>query len=157
MVPEREKPVDSRPDPTPSVARAFGLWLLLILTETVHGIVRRLLLEPQLGDLRARQVGVFTGALLIVLLFWLTLGWIGAQSRRRWWHLGALWLVLTLAFELALGRAAGLSWDRISSDFDPRRGGLLAFGMLVIAVAPRIVAARRGLVRENPPSRPIPM
>jgi hypothetical protein len=131
------------------LARAVGIWLLLVATETVHGIVRRLLLEPQLGDLRARQVGVLTGAILIVLLFWLTLPWLGSQSIRRWWQLGAMWLVLTLAFELALGRAVGLSWDRIWSDFDPRRGGLLAFGMLVIAVSPRIVAARRGLIRER--------
>lgn len=130
-------------------ARVFGIWLLLVATETVHGIVRRFLLEPQLGDFRARQVGVFTGALLIVLVFGLTLGWLGSHSRRRWWQLGVLWLALTLAFELAIGRAVGLSWERISSDFDPRRGGLLAFGMLVIAIAPRIVAARRGLVQES--------
>lgn len=126
--------------------RAFGIWLLLVLVESVHGFTRRLLIEPRLGDLRARQVGVLTGGLLIVLLFRLTLGWIGPQRSRRWWQLGAIWLGLTLAFEVGLGRAVGASWDRIASDFDPRRGGLLGFGMLVIAVAPRIVAGRRGLL-----------
>jgi hypothetical protein len=130
-------------------ARALGIWLLLVATESVHGIVRGLLLEPQLGDLRAREVSVLTGAVLIALVFWLTLPWLGSQSVRRWWQLVVMWLVVTLAFELALGRAVGLSWDRIWSDFDPRRGGLLAFGMLIIAVSPRIVAARRGLIRER--------
>jgi hypothetical protein len=41
-----------------------------------------------------------------------------------------------------------MSWDRIASDFDPRRGGLLAFGMLVILVAPRLVAQRRSLIQD---------
>lgn len=131
------------------VARAFAIWLALVATESVHGVWRRLVLEPRLGDLRARQVSVFSGALLIVLVFWFTLKWVGPQPARRWWQLGLLWLSLTLAFELGLGRATGMSWDRIASDFDPRRGGLLAFGMLVIAVAPRLLAARRGLIQAR--------
>jgi hypothetical protein len=61
-------------------------------------------------------------------------------------------LGLTLAFEIGLGRASGLSWDRITSDFDPRRGGLLTFGMLVILVAPRLVAPRRGLIQPGHPA-----
>lgn len=111
--------------------------------------MRRLLLEPHLGDLRARQVSVFTGAALIVLVFWFTLHWLGSHPGRRWWTIGGLWLALTLAFEIGLGRAMGMSWDRIASDFDPRRGGLLAFGMLVILVAPRLVAARRDLLARR--------
>lgn len=129
--------------------RALGIWVALLVTESAHGIVRRLVLEPQLGDLRARQVSVFTGAGLIVLVLWLTLRWLGAHTRRRWWQLGLLWLTLTLAFELGLGRALGASWDRIASDFNPRQGGLLGFGMLVIGFAPRLLAARCGLVQDE--------
>ena len=130
-------------------ARAFGIWLALVAVESVHGVWRRLVLEPHLGHLRARQVSVFSGALLIVLVFWFTLERVGPQPVRRWWQLGLLWLSLTLVFEIGLGRATGSSWERITSDFDPRRGGLLAFGMLVIAIAPRVLAARRGLVQAQ--------
>jgi hypothetical protein len=129
--------------------RGLGIWLALVATESMHGVVRRLVFEPQLGDVRARQVSVFSGAALIVLVFWLTIKWLGPQPGPRWWQLGFLWLTLTLAFELLLGRATGASWDRIASDFDPRRGGLLGFGMLVIVVAPRILAARRRLVQNR--------
>jgi hypothetical protein len=131
------------------LARAVGIWLTLITVESIHGVMRRIFLEPQLGDLRARQVSVFTGAALIALVFWFTLGWLRPQSVSRWWTLGLLWLALTLAFEIGLGRATGMSWDRIASDFDPRRGGLLAFGMLIIVVAPRLLAQRRGLIRDG--------
>ena len=132
-----------------SLARAIGIWLTLMAVESSHGVVRRLMLEPQLGDLRARQVSVFSGAALIVLVLWLTLKRLGPQPARRWWAVGLVWFGLTLAFEVGLGRAAGLSWDRIASDFDPRRGGLLSFGMLVILVAPRWIAERHGLLQRR--------
>ena len=57
---------------------------------------------------------------------------VGAPTGAAVWTCGLFWLALTLAFEIGLGRTTGMSWDRIASDFDPRRGGLLAFGMLVI-------------------------
>ena len=132
-----------------TLVRAVGIWLTLVAAESIHGVMRRLFLEPQLGDLRARQVSVFTGAVLIGLVFWFTLKWLGPQPVRRWWTLGLFWLALTLAFEIGLGRAIGMSWDRIASDFDPRRGGLLAFGMLVILVGPRLLAPRRALIQDN--------
>jgi hypothetical protein len=136
-------------------ARAVGIWLMLMAVETVHGVFRRVVLEPQLGDLPARQLSVFTGAVLIVVVLWLTLPWLGPQSGRRWWELGLLWVTLTLAFEIALGRAAGMSWERITSDFDPHRGGLLGFGMMVILVAPRVLAGRRGLRPGSADSTPL--
>jgi hypothetical protein len=132
-----------------TLARAVGIWLTLVVVESIHGVMRRLFLEPQIGDLRARQVSVFTGAVLIGLVFWFTLGWLRPQPVRRWWTLGLLWLALTLAFEIGLARATGVPWDRIASDFDPRRGGLLAFGMLVILVAPRFLAERLGLIQDR--------
>ena len=126
--------------------RAVGIWLTLVVVESLHGTTRRLLLEPQLGDLLARQVSVLTGAVLIILVFWFTLRRLGSQRAQRWWAIGLLWLTLTLAFEISLGRAVGMSWDRIASDFDPRRGGFLGLGMLVILVAPRLLAERLGLI-----------
>ena len=132
-----------------ALARAIGIWVTLIAVESIHGVMRRVLLEPQLGDLRARQISVLTGAVLITLVFWFTLKWLGPQPVRRWWTFGLLWLALTLAFEIGLGRAMGMSWDRVASDFDPRRGGLLAFGMLAILAGPRLLAPRRALIRDG--------
>ena len=136
-------------DNSRALARAVGIWLTLVAVESIHGVMRRLFLEPQLGDLRARQVSVFTGTVLSALVFWFTLKWLGSQPVRRWWIFGLFWLAITLAFEIGLGRATGMSWDRIASDFDPRRGGLLAFGMLAILVAPRLLAQRRGLIQDG--------
>jgi hypothetical protein len=77
-----------------ALARAVGIWLMLVAVESIHGVMRRLFLEPQLGDLRARQVSVFTAAVLIALVFWFTLGWLRPQPVRRWWTFGLLSLAL---------------------------------------------------------------
>jgi hypothetical protein len=132
--------------------RAVGIWLTVVAVESLHGAMRRIVLQPHLGDLPARQVSVLTGAVLIIIVFWFTLKSLGPQPGRRWWELGLLWLMLTLAFEIALGRSAGMSWDRIASDFDPRRGGFLGLGMTVILVAPRVLAERLGLIQRDQPT-----
>jgi hypothetical protein len=55
---------------------------------------------------------------------------------------GALWLLLTLTFELAFGRfVAHASWQRIGSDYDLVHGGLLALGLVMLGLAP-IAAAK---------------
>ena len=58
-------------------------WMLIMLAETVHGMVRELFIAPVLGDLRARQLGVLVGCVLIFAIAWLTARWMGARTRRR--------------------------------------------------------------------------
>jgi hypothetical protein len=62
---------------------------------------------------------------------------------------GFLWLALMLMFEIAFGRFVfRASWQRLASDFDFRKGGLLSIGMAVLLVAPLLggKAARSGLI-----------
>jgi len=52
--------------------------------------------------------------------------------------------VLTLVLEIGLGRLVfGFPWERILSDYDLPRGGLMPLGLLVMALAPLLVARRR--------------
>ena len=43
--------------------RAVGLWFLLMLAETIHGLWRVKVLALWIGDAAARDVSVFTGSL----------------------------------------------------------------------------------------------
>jgi len=54
-----------------------------------------------------------------------------------------MWVVLTLGFEIGVGRLLGASWERILSDFNLLRGGLLGIGLLIMAFSPRITASLR--------------
>ena len=63
---------------------------------------------------------------------------------------GFLWLVLTLAFEVAYGRiVVGASWERIAADCNVLEGGLLPFGMLVLLLSPLIAGKVRGTTRST--------
>lgn len=126
--------------------RAFLVWGLILAVEFAHGVARSLLLVPQVGDLPSRQIGIATGSLLILAVTWLTVRWIGADSRRQWFAVGALWVALMAVAEMLLGRYAfGYPWSRITEDFDPSRGGFLGLGMLVLWLAPLAMARVRRL------------
>jgi hypothetical protein len=117
--------------------------MLIILAETLHGIAREIFIAPVIGDLRARQAGVFIGCVLVFVIAWLTARWMGAKSRRIQLLVGAYWVVLTLAFEVALGRALGASWDRILEDYNSARGGFMMLGMAFLFLAPLLAARLR--------------
>ena len=121
--------------------RGLLVWLVIIAAETVHGVLRGILLVPLVGDLPARQIGVPVGSLIVLAVAYLFIRWIDARTNRQLLGVGLLWVVLTVLFEIGLGRLAlGLSWDRITEDYDVTRGGFLAVGLLFMAAAPRLAA-----------------
>jgi hypothetical protein len=129
--------------------RATLTWMLIILAETLHGAIRTVFIAPHIGDLRARQWGVLVGSGIIFAIAWLCIRWIGARSRGALLGVGLGWVVLTVIFEVALGRALGASWDRILSDYNPARGGFMMLGVAFMAVAPLLAARTRNTVSRT--------
>jgi len=122
--------------------RALAVWLLIMLVETVHGVVRTMALAPVVGDFAGRQIGVFTGSLLILAVTYLSIGWLRPGTGRMFAAVGILWVVLTLLFEVGLGRVVlGYPWSRLIADYDIAHGGLMALGLLLMAFAPFIADA----------------
>ena len=127
------------------LVRALLAWIAILALEVLHGIARTIWLVPAVGDLAARQIGVVTGSLLILLVAFISIRWIGARRRYELLAVGFLWLSLMLVAELTLGRwAFGFGWSRIAEDFDPSRGGFLGFGLLVLVAAPWLARRLRG-------------
>jgi len=124
--------------------RAIGIWLVIAAAVTVHGILRVRFLNRRFGDRRARQIGVFSGSLIILAVAWLAIPWIAVRSTADCLMVGSLWLTLMLAFDLGLGRFYfRFPWSRLLADLDPRQGGLLGFGMLVLFLSPLLTASLR--------------
>ena len=116
------------------------VFLLIALAETVNGIVRVRILSRRLGNRRARVLSLLSGCLLILLITWWTLPGIGPANAGDALLIGTLWLVLMLAYDIAIGRwAFGMRWEKILADFDLRHGNYLALGMLWIFLAPMVV------------------
>lgn len=126
--------------------RALLVWLVIVGIETVHGILRSLLLMPVVGDFRARQISVLTGSLLIFGVACILIDWIQAKTSKQLILVGVMWVLFTVIFEIVLGRLIlGLSWNRITEDYDLSQGGLLGFGLLFMAAAPLLAQ----LLRRN--------
>lgn len=124
--------------------RAAAVWLLLMAAEVVQGIVRTLWVAPHVGDFRARQLAVLSGSALVLLIATATARWLAADRPATQAAIGLSWVGLTLLFELGIGRfVAGYSWARLAEDYDVANGGLLPFGLAVMAAAPWIGARLR--------------
>lgn len=123
--------------------RPIAVWMLLMSGEVAHGVARTLYLAPAVGDFRARQLAVVSGSLLILLIASLTIRWLQVTTTRELASIGVIWVVLTLAFEVGLGRLVGYPWSRIASDYDLLHGGLMPIGLGVMALSPWIA---RGFV-----------
>lgn len=132
------------------VTRILGAWCLMMLLESLHGTLRELLLAPRIGSLPARQLSVFSGALLILATSLALARWLALPSRAACLATGLAWVALTVAFEIALGRLVlGLGWSRILEDYDPARGGLMLLGLAVMALAPLLAARLRGTLQPG--------
>lgn len=121
--------------------RSLAVWLLLMVAEIVHGILRAFLLVPFVGEFRSNQIGVFTGSILIVVIARFTIHWIGAARQSELCRIGLLWVTLTATFEILFGRyVMDLPWERLIADYHLVQGGLMPLGLLVLWFSPMIAA-----------------
>ena len=123
--------------------RALVVWLVIMTAETVHGVLRQLLLVPLVGDLPARQIGVGVGSLIVLGVALAFAPWLAARTLRQQLAVGLLWVALTVAFEYALGTLLGLSTERMLADYDLAAGGLMGLGLLVMLISPALAARLR--------------
>ena len=121
-------------------SRAIAVWMLIVVAESIHGTIRQLFIAPVIGDMPAHQVGVFIGSALILLISWLTARWLGAKTMKDQLRIGALWVVLIVIFEISLGTALGYTPERMLSDYNLAKGGLMGFGLALMLFAPALGA-----------------
>lgn len=124
--------------------RSFALWLLILVAEIIHGILRAIVLVPMVGEFRSNQIGVFTGSAIILVIAYLTIRWTGAKRTNELLTVGFIWLMLIVAFEVLFGRfVVGLTWERLAADCNLLNGGLMPLGLLVLFFSPMIAVKLR--------------
>jgi hypothetical protein len=122
--------------------RAALTWMLMMLVETGHGAAREIFLAPVIGAARADRVGVAVGSGLVLLIAWACSRWLNVMTLRDQLVVGASWVALTLVFEISIGRAMGLSWPAVLSDYNPAQGGYMLLGLAVMFIAPWLTGRR---------------
>lgn len=132
------------------LARAVAIWLAILVLASLNGAVRDLVVAPRIGDTAARAISTLVLCGLVLLVTWVSIRWIGPHSARQALAIGALWLVLTLAFEVGAGRLTGKSWSVVLADYDLLRGRIWVLVPIVTFLAPLWVGRHRGLWTSLP-------
>jgi hypothetical protein len=111
-------------------------WLVLAVVMFVNGAVRALVLQPRLGEALARQLATGLGVTIVFGFAFLFVRRLEEPASGDLLLVGALWLVLTLAFEFGLGSVTGASWPEMLADYDILSGRLWPLIPLSALVAP---------------------
>ncbi len=78
-------------------------------------------IDPHERTEGSRQIGVFTGSVLIFIVACLTIRFIRPPDTLSLIFVGLLWMVLMGAFKLCLGLLMGRSWASLLSDYTLRK------------------------------------
>jgi hypothetical protein len=132
--------------------RSIAIWLIFIIIESLNGTIRTLWLVPIVGDLWAHQISFVTGSLLILTISTIFVRWLNATSLAQLMSVGILWMLLTVVFEVSLGRwAFGYSWIQIAADYNLLQGRLMSLGLVLLVLAPLIATKiRDGSIDRRP-------
>jgi hypothetical protein len=104
-----------------------------------NGAFRESVLRPRLGELHGRQISTLVLIALFAIYVWIVVRIWPVESGRQAALIGMAWLLLTLAFEFALGRfVSGLSWREMAAEYNLAAGHLWALVPLWVAVAPYV-------------------
>ncbi|MFN6070595.1 MAG: hypothetical protein ACK45T_26235, partial [Pseudanabaena sp.] len=64
--------------------------------------------------------------------------------------IGLAWLLLTVLFEIALGRfVLAYSWEQIAADYNLLQGGLMPIGLVLLVLSPFIATKIRGILSDR--------
>ena len=126
------------------------IWVVMLVIAFVNGAIREALLIPIVGHNVGRAISTLTLSVLVVLLTYLTIRWIGPQSRRDARMIGGMWAALTLAFEFLAGHFLFRTpWSQLIEDYNVVQGRIWVLVLGTIAVAPRACAGIRNLLTSR--------
>lgn len=127
------------------ILRATLVWLLLVAVAIGNGTFRESVFTPRWGPAVAHVLSSLTLTTLIVLVAWLSIGWIAPATPGAALRVGGWWLLLTVAFEFGFGRWRGKGWDELLADYDLSRGRIWLLVLVATLLAPWIAGRLRTL------------
>ena len=115
-------------------------WLPMVIIAIFNGALRELTYGKVFLELRAHQVSCVTGILMFGAYTWLlSLKW-QLDSITQAITIGAIWFILTVAFEFLFGHYVGHHpWSRLLADYNLLAGRLWSLVLLAVAMLPLAV------------------
>lgn len=105
--------------------------------------MRESILIPRLGAAAGFVLSGLLLSMLILLVAYLSLPWLGARYPAELVGIGLGWLALTIVFEFSFGLWQGKSWQVIFEAYTFRGGNIWPVVLVVTACAPYLAAKLR--------------
>jgi predicted membrane protein len=123
-----------------ALLRIGALCVVLACAETLHGIARIKLVIPRIRKERAIKLSALTGTLLAFAICLVLVPGIGLQTTKAHLLLGVFLAAFMASFDIAIGKfLMHKAWSKIWTDFDPRTGNYLLYGLLALCLIPLAV------------------
>jgi hypothetical protein len=130
--------------------RAALAWLVFVVLAMLNGGLRQTLLVPRIGERAGHVVSTLLLSALVLAAAWPLLRWIRPATVRDAWLIGALWLLLTVAFEFLAGHYLfGSPWGELAAAYDIWDGQIWILVLVTTLIAPVLVRAWQLRVRTR--------
>ncbi len=114
----------------------FFAWFGMMVLAIINGGLRDFAYKQRIGDLPAHQISTVVLIILLAAYTWvLTRIW-PIKSASQAWIIGATWLLMTEAFEIGMGLAAGDSWSELFHAYNIFAGQVWILIPLWVLVGP---------------------
>ena len=114
-------------------------WLGLVILAIFNGVLREKTYGRFMSELSAHQLS--TGVVLIILgvYIWFLTRVFPIESSKKALTIGAMWLILTVAFEFIFGHyAMGHPWGRLFHDYNLLKGRVWLLVLTWTALSPYV-------------------
>ncbi len=121
------------------------VWVFIAIGEIINGNIRVRYLHRKLGQYRAKQLSFVSGTAIFSTIIWFSLPWIDPSGLLQCFLIGFILMLLMVLLDIYFGKYIFCySWKKIADDFNPRKGNLLGFGMLLLLLCPAIIYLLQG-------------
>ena len=126
-----------------TLVKAVLVWGAILLVAILNGVLRHTVLVHFLGSTVARALSGVILCLCIVAAATFASPWLGPHRRSPRFLIGALWLALTVVFELTVTYAQHTSWQQVAGAYTLQGGNLWPLVLLTTFIAPWLGARIR--------------
>ena len=128
------------------IGRALFIWLLIAVLANLNGALRQFVINPLSNEGAGHVISTLMLAGIVLLTTWLTIGWMRPSTAGEAWTIGAVWLLLTLAFEFGFGHFVfGKPWSVLLADHRLDQGRIWTLVPVITLLAPWLAGRWKGL------------
>ena len=130
-----------------SIVKLLSIWFGILVLAFLNGGLRETVLIPKLGSMYGLILSAVLLSLIIFTVAYLSMPWFREQQMKTYIIIGISWLCLTVVFEFTFGHfILGKSWIELLGAYSFEGGNLWLIVLVVLAIAPSLMAKIRGLL-----------